>query len=103
MRTPACTLAALVLCGLPLAAQQTLNRWCLYPVTSSVKDAGTVDVTTGKWTKPSQQLKGSTGYLYTAPAPGRGGLLRGLRQVRGELRRAQPPPLRGWATRATVQ
>jgi hypothetical protein len=57
MRTPTPRLSALILCGAPLVAQQSLDRSRLYPITSPIKDAGTVDVTTGKWTKPGQRTK----------------------------------------------
>src|SRR5687767_11212643 len=47
---------AALLCGMA-AAQHSLDRSRLYPVTSPIRNAGTVDVTTGKWTKPTQQVK----------------------------------------------
>ena len=57
---------AALLCG-TAAAQHELDRSRIYPVTSPIRNAGTVDVTTGKWTKPSQQVKagGQTIYNYT--------------------------------------
>lgn len=41
------------------AAQQKLDPSRMYPITTPIKNAGTVDVTTGKWTKPGQQVKAS--------------------------------------------
>jgi hypothetical protein len=46
------------------AAQQKLDPSRMYPITTPVKNAGTVDVTTGKWTKPAQQVKSTGGTIY---------------------------------------
>jgi hypothetical protein len=45
---------AVLLCS-TAAAQQRLDPARMVPITGPIKDAGTVDVTTGKWTKPSHQ------------------------------------------------
>jgi hypothetical protein len=39
------------------AAQQKLDPSRMYPITTPIKNAGTVDITTGKWTKPGQSVK----------------------------------------------
>jgi len=46
------------------AAQQKLDPSRMYPITTPVKNAGTVDVTTGKWTKPAQQVKSTGGMIF---------------------------------------
>jgi hypothetical protein len=38
-------------------AQQKLDPSRMFPITTPIKNAGTVDVTTGKWTKPNQSTK----------------------------------------------
>jgi hypothetical protein len=45
-------------------AQQRLDPSRLYPITAPIKDAGTVDVTTGKWTKPAQLVTGNPQTIY---------------------------------------
>ena len=51
--------------ALPLAAQQRLDPSRMYPITSPIRDAGIVDVTTGRWSKPTQgQTKGTELFLY---------------------------------------
>jgi hypothetical protein len=45
-------------------AQQRLDPSRLYPVTAPLKNAGTVDVSTGKWTKPAQQVKSGNQTIY---------------------------------------
>jgi hypothetical protein len=45
------------------AAQQKLDPSRMYPITTPVKNAGTVDVTTGKWTKPAQGTVKATGAI----------------------------------------
>jgi len=46
------------------AAQQKLDPSRMYPITTPVKNAGTVDVTTGKWTKPAQGTKAGIGIIF---------------------------------------
>jgi hypothetical protein len=46
------------------AAQQKLDPSRMYPITTPIKNAGTVDVTTGKWTKPGQQTKAGVGIIF---------------------------------------
>jgi hypothetical protein len=48
---------AVLLCS-TAAAQQRLDPARMHPITGPIKNAGTVDVTTGKWTKPSQHVAG---------------------------------------------
>jgi hypothetical protein len=50
--------------ALPLAAQQRLDPSRLYPITSPIRHAGTVDVTTGRWTKPDQGTKSGKGIVF---------------------------------------
>ena len=59
---PIAAIAAVSL-ALPLGAQQRLDPSRMYPITSPIRDAGTVDVTTGKWTKPGQGSKVTGGPL----------------------------------------
>ncbi len=42
---------AVLLCS-TAAAQQRIDPARMFPITGPIKDAGTIDVTTGKWTKP---------------------------------------------------
>jgi hypothetical protein len=49
---------------LPLAAQQRLDPSRMYPITSPIRHAGTVDVTTGRWTRAGQQAKGFVNDLF---------------------------------------
>ncbi len=54
MARPTLTIAgAIVLCSVA-SAQQRIDPARMFPITGRIKDAGTIDVTTGKWTKPSQ-------------------------------------------------
>ena len=46
------------------AAQQKLDPSRMYPITTPIKNAGTVDVTTGKWTKPGQSVKAGQGTIF---------------------------------------
>lgn len=46
------------------AAQQKLDPSRMYPITTPVKNAGTVDVTTGKWTKPAQGTKAGSSIIF---------------------------------------
>jgi hypothetical protein len=46
------------------AAQQRLDPSRMYPITTPVKNAGTVDVTTGKWTKPAQGTKAGSSLIF---------------------------------------
>jgi hypothetical protein len=46
------------------AAQQKLDPSRMYPITTPIKNAGTVDVTTGKWTKPAQQVKAGSSVIF---------------------------------------
>jgi hypothetical protein len=54
---------AALLCSTAVA-QQKLDPSRLYPVTAPIKNAGTVDVSTGKWTKPAQQVKTGSQSIY---------------------------------------
>jgi hypothetical protein len=54
---------AALLCS-SAAAQQRLDPSRMYPITTPVKNAGTVDVTTGKWTKPNQSTKAGVGIIF---------------------------------------
>ena len=56
--------ASLVLVSLPATAQQTLDPSRLYPITTPIRDAGTVDVTTGRWTRPGQSVKATGLSIY---------------------------------------
>jgi hypothetical protein len=58
------SLALLSLAVAPAAAQHRLDRLRLYPITSPIKHAGTVDVTTGRWTKPGQGTKAGKTIIY---------------------------------------
>lgn len=46
------------------AAQQKLDPSRMYPITTPIKNAGTVDVTTGKWTKPGQTVKAGSSIIF---------------------------------------
>ena len=46
------------------AAQHKLDPSRMYPITTPIKNAGTVDVTTGKWTKPGQQVKVGSSIIF---------------------------------------
>jgi len=54
---------AALLCS-TATAQQKLDPSRMYPITTPIKNAGTVDVTTGKWTKPAQQVKAGSQVIY---------------------------------------
>jgi hypothetical protein len=55
------------------AAQQKLDPSRMYPITSPIKNAGTVDVTTGKWTKPAQQVKTGSSTIFNNTCTWTGG------------------------------
>jgi hypothetical protein len=56
-------------------AQQRLDPSRLYPVTGPVRDAGTVDVTTGKWTRPQAPTKSGSQVIYNNTCAWTGGAL----------------------------
>jgi hypothetical protein len=56
--------ACAALCSLPLAAQQKLDPSRVYPITTPVKNAGSVDVTTGRWTRGQQGTKAGTTVIF---------------------------------------
>jgi hypothetical protein len=64
MLHPASLAVLAALCATPTAAQQKLDPSRMYPITTPIKNAGTVDVTTGKWTKPGQQVKAGVGIIF---------------------------------------
>jgi hypothetical protein len=51
-------------CVLPLATQVRLDPSRTYPITTPIRNAGTVDVTTGRWTRPAQPAKSGKGVIY---------------------------------------
>ncbi len=55
LRESTLALGVVVLCSLS-AAQHRIDPTRLRPVTGSIKDAGRVDVTTGRWTRPAQSV-----------------------------------------------
>jgi hypothetical protein len=68
----------LVLLSIPLlalsaAAQEQLPRSRLFPITAPIRDAGTVDVTTGKWTRPHGSTKVGSQVVYNNTCTWAGG------------------------------
>lgn len=51
---------AALLCSTALAQSSVVDTAKRFPVTAPLKDAGTVDITTGKWTKPGVSQKALT-------------------------------------------
>ena len=52
------------LIAVPAAAQQLAPNKRIYPITAPVRDAGTVDVTTGRWTRGTSALKLGSQVIY---------------------------------------
>ncbi len=61
--TPLAALAAVAL-ALPVTAQQRPDPSRLFPITTPIRNAGTVDVTTGRWTRPAQGTKSTGNVIF---------------------------------------